>query len=252
MAANIQSGQIVYWPTCSPTYAGTPLHVGFDPYGFNFQGHMFNGSEMNVVVFWLGLDPYLGDDEAYLAYYRALPEDQRTRAESTTLGPGYPCAWECRHQYYVEVWNDVFLSNQDVRNDYTGESVPDGLLDRNCCYSGATNTWRYTLSFEWTPEGGNPMRMDVATLEKEVSVPPDSVLGEDDVFFWGSWQHVHVWNTPAGQQIGVAPNYLAPPFAVVQAQCIITKTDLTTGLSAPAPECGFQYKGETGAGLGNR
>ena len=45
---------------------GEPLVLGFDPYGYNYQAHIFKGSYVNAYLGRDGFPPYEGDDETYL------------------------------------------------------------------------------------------------------------------------------------------------------------------------------------------
>lgn len=88
--------------------AGQPLPLGFDPYGYNYQAHMFVGSYANVYLGAAGFPPYTGDDAAYLA---ANP------------GAAAQGAWPYRVITLVMKWNDSWLSNRDRDGD--------GALDRH-------------------------------------------------------------------------------------------------------------------------
>jgi hypothetical protein len=61
----IKDGVLTY--SAGHYLAGTPLMVGYDSYGYNYQGHMFKGSYANVYLGRDGFPPYEGDDDAYLA-----------------------------------------------------------------------------------------------------------------------------------------------------------------------------------------
>lgn len=87
--------------------AGQPFATGFDPYGYNYQAHMFEGSYFNAYAGGAGFPPYEGDDAAYLA---VTPS-----AESHW-------AWPYRNDQLAMKWNDAWLSNQDCDSD--------GTLDR--------------------------------------------------------------------------------------------------------------------------
>jgi len=83
------------------------LQVGYDSYGYNYQGHMYNGSYANVYLGRDGFPPYEGDTETYLA--------ENPNAESHW-------AWPYRDVNLIMKWNDSWLSNKDCDED--------GLLDR--------------------------------------------------------------------------------------------------------------------------
>lgn len=102
----IQDGVLTYSP--GHYLYGTPLKTGYDPYGYNYQGHMFNGSYANVYLGGAGFPPYDGDDEAYLA---------------ENPGAASHWAWPYRDVDLLMKWNDAWLSNKDCDGD--------GKLDRH-------------------------------------------------------------------------------------------------------------------------
>ena len=61
----IKDGTLTY--STDHYLAGEPIPLGFDAYGYNYQGHMFVGSYANAYLGRDGYPPYEGDDEAYLA-----------------------------------------------------------------------------------------------------------------------------------------------------------------------------------------
>ena len=87
---------------------GEPLQVGYDPYGYNYQAHMFKGSYANAYLGRYGFPAYDGDDEAYLA--------ENPDAANTWV-------WPYRDDYLMMKWNDAWLSNKDCDGD--------GALDRH-------------------------------------------------------------------------------------------------------------------------
>jgi hypothetical protein len=93
---------------------GTPIPVGFDPYGYNYQAHLFNGSYANVYLGRSGFPPYEGDDASYLA------------ANPTVVTHW---AWPYRDVNLGMKWNDAWLSNKDCNDD--------GKLDRPTNYIGS-------------------------------------------------------------------------------------------------------------------
>jgi len=106
----IQDGVLEY--SSGHYLAGQPLQVGFDPYGYNYQGHMFSGSYANSYLGKDGFPPYTGDDEAYLA------------ANPTANTTWY---WPYRDVQLMMKWNDAWLSNKDCDDD--------SLLDRHYGYA---------------------------------------------------------------------------------------------------------------------
>jgi hypothetical protein len=72
---------------------GDPIETGYDVWGYNYQGHMFNGT--------------------YCDAYRDA---------------GWCQAW--KDVELMMKWNDAWLSNQDCGTHGTTGGLPDGLLDR--------------------------------------------------------------------------------------------------------------------------
>jgi hypothetical protein len=101
----IQDGVLTY--SAGHYLAGQPLMVGYDPYGYNYQAHMFNGSYCNVYLGGYGYPPYEGDAEAYLA---------------ENPGAANVWCWPYRDVELVMKWNDAWISNKDCDDD--------GKLDR--------------------------------------------------------------------------------------------------------------------------
>lgn len=61
----LQDGTLLY--TTGFYLGDTPIPVGYDEYGYNYQAHMFNGSYFNNAANKNGYPPWKGDDAAYLA-----------------------------------------------------------------------------------------------------------------------------------------------------------------------------------------
>ena len=92
--------------------AGQPIPVDFDIYGYNYQGHIFEGSYANA---YLGRDgfppyPYEGTEQDKADYVLANP---------TVVGHW---TWPYRDVYLQMKWNDAWLANTDRDGD--------GKLDR--------------------------------------------------------------------------------------------------------------------------
>jgi hypothetical protein len=102
----ITHGEVMY--RVGHYLAGEPIPTGYDPYGYNYHGHMFEGSYANAYLGGDGFPPYDGDDESYLA--------DNPGAESKWY-------WPYRDVYLQMKWNDAWLSNMDCDGD--------GLLDRH-------------------------------------------------------------------------------------------------------------------------
>ena len=101
----IQDGTLTY--SAGHYLAGQPLQTGYDPYGNNYQAHLFNGSYANNYLGSDGFPPYEGDDEAYLA---------------ENPGAATKWYWPYRDVQVGMKWSDIWLSNKSCDDD--------GLLDR--------------------------------------------------------------------------------------------------------------------------
>ena len=101
----IKDGVLEY--TAGHYLENTPLIVGYDIFGYNYQAHMFSDSYANAYLGRDGLPPYEGDDEAYLT--------ENPGAENHWV-------WPYRDVQLLMKWNDAWLSNKDCDDD--------GLLDR--------------------------------------------------------------------------------------------------------------------------
>lgn len=139
----VSEGELVY--PIGRHLAGQVIPTGFDPYGYNYQGHLFKGSYANVYLNADGFPPYMGDDVAYI------------NANPTVTSKWY---WGYR-QYDLQMkWNDTWLSNSDCDGD--------DLLDRHYGFAD------YIGSGAWTTNqyGGEGW----AALTKIQAVPGDAYL----------------------------------------------------------------------------
>ena len=142
---------------------GEPLPMGYDPYGYNYQAHMFNGSYANAYLGRDGFPPYDGDDEAYLAV--------NPNAESHWT-------WPYRNTQVMMKWNDAWLSNKDCDGD--------GVLDR---YYGFAS---YIGSGAWLTNhmSGGEKKDHWTYFTKIVAAPADAVKVDG------------VWYAADGTEIG--------------------------------------------------
>jgi len=143
------------------------LEVGFDPYGYNYQGHFFKGSYANVYLGGDGFPPYDGDDEAYLA-------------ENPTVVTHW--AWPYREVRLEMKWNDAWIANTDCDGD--------GSLDRHYGYptyigSGAWETNHQSGEYEL-----NGQICQWNYFVKIVAVPAEAMLTDD------------IWYNAEGIEIG--------------------------------------------------
>lgn len=135
---------------------GEPLTLGYDPFGYNYQAHMFKESYSNAYLGRDGYPPYEGDDEAYLA--------ENPTAESHWT-------WQYRDVEVMMQWNDAWLSNKDCDND--------GSLDR---YYGFSS---YIGSGAWLTNhmrGTDEVEGNWTYFVKIVAVPADATL-DDDIWY---------------------------------------------------------------------
>lgn len=156
----IQDGVLEY---SDGHYLDEPLMVGYDPYGYNYQAHMFKGSYANAYLGAAGYPPYEGDDDAYL--------EENPGAE----GEWY---WGSRDTQLIMRWNDSWLSNKDCDED--------GKLDRHYGHDS------YIGSGAWLTNhmrGGE--KQDKWTyFSKMVAVPEDAYKKDG------------IWYTADGTEIG--------------------------------------------------
>jgi hypothetical protein len=120
----IQDGTLTY--SASHYLAGQPLMTGFDPYGYNYQAHMFSGSYCNVYLGGYGFPPYEGDDAAYLA-------------ENPDAADVW--CWPHRDVELLMKWNDGWISNTDCDGD--------GSLDRHYGYGSYIGSCLGNESSKW-------------------------------------------------------------------------------------------------------
>ncbi len=164
--ATIQDGVLNY--SVGHYLAGQPLVSGFDPYGYNYQAHMFNGLYCNAYLGRYGFPPYEGDATAYL--------QQNPTAASVWC-------WPYRDDQLAMKWNDAWLGNKDC----TG----DGLLDRNYGYPSYIGSGAWETNHQsGTYENGNGKKCKWVYFVKIVAVPEGAVLTNG------------IWFTAGGVEIG--------------------------------------------------
>lgn len=143
--------------------AGTPIPIGYDPYGYNYQAHMFSGSYANVYLGGYGFPPYTGDDVTYLA--------ENPKAANTWC-------WPYRNDQLIMKWNDAWISNTDCDGD--------GKLDRHFGYPSYIGSG----AWETNHQSGTYDNCKWNYFCKIVAVPSNAVL------------KAGVWYTPDGSEIG--------------------------------------------------
>jgi hypothetical protein len=163
--ATIQSGLLTY--SLGHHLYGTPFVTGFDPYGYNYQAHMFSGSYANAYLGRDGLPPYEGNDVEYLA------------ANPTAANKWY---WPYRSTELIMKWNDAWLSNKDCDGD--------GLLDRHFGYATyiGSGAWETNHMKDVYPNNGKMCKW--VDFVKIIAVPGDAT------------KTAGVWYTASGTEIG--------------------------------------------------
>lgn len=172
--ATIQSGTIVYQ---SGLLAGTPIPVGFDAWGYNYQAHMFLGSYFNAYARGDGFPAYQGDDDAYLV------------ANPTVVSHW---AWPYRSITLEMKWNDAWLSNKDCDGD--------GALDRHYGFAAYAGSGAWLTNHQSDVEDG----VHWTDFVKIVALPTSATLGAD-----GNWYATD------GSQYGPDPQW-GDKFAIIQ------------------------------------
>lgn len=192
----IQDGVLTY--SAGHYLEGQPLQVGFDIFGYNYQGHMFSGSYANVYLGGAGFPPYEGDDEAYLA-------ENPAAANHWT--------WPYRDVQILMKWNDAWLSNKDCDGD--------GKLDRHYGYPSYIGSGAWETNHQWGSyeEDGETYNWNYFT--KIVAAPADAYVDggiwytadgtEIGPVLWGEFATIfEVYNDQGTEEHGVYYNAPAP------------------------------------------
>ena len=173
----IQDGILTY--SAGHYLNGQPIPTGYDPFGYNYQAHMFNGSYANAYLGRYGYPPYDGDDDAYLA---------------DNPGAANTWVWPYRRDQLMMKWNEAWLSNMDCNGD--------GKLDRPDDNGGT-----YIGSGAWlTNHMRGSYEQDGETYKWTYFVKIVAV--HDDAVSAGG-----IWYTADGEEIGPA---IWGSFAVIQ------------------------------------
>ena len=179
-ANRIKDGILAY--SAGQYLEGQPLTLGFDDYGYNYQGHMFKGSYANAYLGRYGFPPYEGDDEAY---------QQRLTDEGIIETPA-SWYWDLRNVELTMKWNDAWLSNLD-RDE-------DGLLDRHYGHVSYDGSGAWLTNHMW---GIN--EDDDAKWEYFVKiVSPSTAAGDyvDGTFTLPTGDEVGMWYNADDNEIG--------------------------------------------------
>lgn len=193
----IQDGVLTY--STNHYLEGQPLMVGYDPYGYNYKAHMFNGFYANVYLGRDGFPPYEGNYEAYLA---------------ENPGAAIKWYWPYRDVKLIMKWNDAWLSNKDCDED--------GFLDRHYGYPSyiGSGAWETNHQFgEYEGEDGKTCKWNYFV---KIASPPEDAYSLGGMWYTADgveigtvlWsQHARILqisNDPCGGEHGVLNNWEAP------------------------------------------
>ena len=159
--------------------AGQPLVKGFDPYGYNYQAHLFNGYYANVYLGRDGFPPYEGDDEDYLA---------------ENPGAASKWYWPYRDVVLSMKWNESWLGNLDCDGD--------GLLDRYYGFSSYIGSSAWLTNHQsgtYTDDTGKECHW--IYFVKIVAAPSDAYIADG------------IWYASDGTEIGPV---IWGSFAIIQ------------------------------------
>lgn len=193
----IQEGVLLY--SAGHYLAGQPLQVGFDAFGYNYQGHLFKGSYANVYLGGAGFPPYEGDAEAYLA-------------ENPSVVSHW--AWPYRDTDLLMKWNDAWLANTDCdgddkldRHHGSPSYIGSGAWETNHMWGsyevdGRTCNWDYFVKIIAVPA-------DAANVGGIWYAADGTEIGPD---IWGAFAEIQwVENDPCAGIHGV--QYVSPDHA---------------------------------------
>lgn len=204
------------------------MKPGFDPFGYNYQAHLFNGYYANSYLGKDGYPPYEGDVDAY--YQRLLAElifpnmeelqkkfegylDETVDPPVEVPGLWY---WPYRDVILNMKWNDIWLSNKDCDGD--------GKLDRgypcnpeNATSSACEGAWVTNHQSEAYEVDGKKCQWNY--FVKIVMAPGDATKNagvwyaadgtEIGPVIWGAFAVIQrVYNEPCGDIHGI--EYLSP------------------------------------------
>lgn len=180
----IQDGTLKY--AAGHYLENTPLTLGFDVFGYNYQAHIFNGSYANAYLGRPGskLLPYNGDDESYLEANPNVTDDP--------FG-----VWPFRNVQLQMKWNDAWLANKDCNGGEGG--VSDGVLDRPNPVKGsgawltnhATGTYTSSTKSHWDVTGTWLLDFAGGTDNREFVDLAQDGSGNVTGAFW--WLNGAVW-----------------------------------------------------------
>jgi hypothetical protein len=205
---SIQSGLLLYQP--AHYLAGQPITTGANPYGYNYQAHLYSGSYFNAYAGGDGYPPYDGNDAAYLT------------ANPSVAGHW---AWPYRSVTVAMKWNDAWLSNTDCDGD--------GKLDRHYGYASYVGSGAWlTNHTTWTVVDAKGKQKNAYEFTKIAAIPVDAVIALPIDPYYGELT-IYINGLIMGPQ-------LWGEFAVIQD----VLNDKSTG------DHGLYLKGQISAGFG--
>ena len=146
---------------------GQDIPLGFHPYGYNYQAHMFKGYYANVYLGGNNFPAYQGDTQAYL-------EDNPAAASKWY--------WPYRDTQLLMKWNDAWLSNQD-RNG-------DGKLDRYYGYDSYIGSGAWETNHMWGSDADGNKYNDFVKIS---AVPTDAEMQGDYWYLDGQEIGSEIW-----------------------------------------------------------
>lgn len=185
IGTTLQEGIILY--SSGHYLAGTPIPVGFDIFGYNYQGHLFKGSYANVYLGAAGYPPYEGDTDAYLA-------------ENPNAATHW--AWPYRDIELLMKWNDAWISNRDREGD--------GKLDRHYGFDSyiGSGAWE-TNHMKGEDEG------EVWTYFTKIVAVPEDAVKENGIWYSANGKEIgpDIWGefaTILEVESGEGATYVSP------------------------------------------
>ena len=201
----IQDGELTY--NEGRYLEGETLEPGYDPYGYNYQAHIFKGSYANYYLNVLGLPPYGGNDDAY--YQRLVEEDFAEDVEGAkALMSGIEWLWSSRNTHLVMKWSDTWLSNKDCNDD--------GKLDRGySCYTEKADSSACEGAWVTNHMKGGQGKDKWTYFSKIVAPSYDEAYKEDDVWYTDDGEEIGpvIWGAYAKVQVvesGEGATYISP------------------------------------------
>lgn len=189
------------------------MKPGFDPFGYNYQAHLFNGYYANAYLGRDGFPPYEGDDGIYM---QRLLDEGYTDVEIANVQTKW--YWSGRDVTLNMKWNDTWLSNKDCNGDgeldrgyacdpeNANSSACEGAWDTNH-QSGTYTDLETGKECHWTYFVKIIKAPDNATVENAIWYAEDGT--EIGPVIWTAYAVIQrVYNDPCAGDHGI--EYLSP------------------------------------------